>query len=84
MENLHFEKFDFPHCFLDYDEDKKECDAKISKIKDESFSYRNDEFDVDLVIGSKKMFLTVYSRKKDLQKGISEKIFKFCEFEESL
>ncbi len=80
-------KFDRIYSLMDetdYREGGKSIKYDIMNEKDVHHWERNEEFDVDLVIGDKKIFLTVYSRKKDLQKGISEKIFKFCEFEESL
>lgn len=62
---------------------KKECvDEKISGIVDEHHWYRNDNYDVDLVVGEKKVFLTVYSRGKDLQQEISENMFKFFDLKD--
>lgn len=84
LRGLDFEDWEFPDFCLDYDIDNEEVDAKVNKLIDEAYSFRNKKFDVDIIFGKSKIFVTVYSKGKDLQKEISEKLFKFCEFEEVL
>lgn len=51
--DLHFEEFDFP-CHLTNCDENKCTDDEISNMMDENYWFRNDEFDVDLVLGQKK------------------------------
>ena len=55
-------------------------DADISRYVDEHFYFQYGQYNIDLVTGKNKMFLTIYS-KTDKQKKISKLLGKFCVFE---
>jgi hypothetical protein len=82
LENMGLDEWEFNGFWQEEDREGNKVDEKISGIIDEKQWFRTDKYDIDLIIGKSKIFLTVYSRKSDLQKSISKKIFEFCEFKE--
>ena len=85
LEKIGYDKEEFGDLYyLFYDEEaeknpKASSVLDITKSKDERFNIKNQESDVDIFIGDKKIFLVIRT-KKDMQNKISKEIFKIGSF----
>lgn len=80
FEDLDFNKDEAPLTYL-FKTENYEIDGTepkyidINAVKDIRYNIKNDEYDIDIFIGNKKIILVIRT-KKDKQKEISNKIFK--------
>ncbi len=83
LERLGYDKFGDLHYLFYSEESEKKPKASsildVTKIKDKRFNIKNNEYDIDIFIGNKKILLVIRT-KKDLQDKISKEIFKIGDF----